>query len=235
MDRKSFVNSVRAWDAAVVRRALKAKPAWANAAEANGMQALHHCAKINLKKSGLTAAASIATAKALLDAGAEVSAVRIIMDDGEEFLATPLWYAVAWGQNPKLARYLLEQGSDPNHCLFASTWAQDLELTKLLLEHGADVDPVAFGDTPLLGILKVQRLAAAPLLLEYGADINYRDPQGFTALHHAVKKKFTLKQTAELLRLGVDPRVKNGEGETPSAMAARLGQPGLAKLLAVAG
>jgi ankyrin repeat protein len=231
MDRKTFINCVRAWEFKTVRQGLAERPLLAKIVEANGMTPLHHCAKMNLKKSGLTAIASVQTAQALLDAGANVSQVRIIMDEGEPFHATALWYAVAWGRNPKLAQFLLDQGSDPNYCLWAASWAQDLELTRLLLEHGAEVDPVFHGDTPLLGILKVHRLAAAPLLIKYGADINYRDPQGFTALHHAVKKKFTLKQIRELLDIGADPTVRNAAGETPAEIARRLGLRGAAKLL----
>ncbi|MEO6390858.1 MAG: ankyrin repeat domain-containing protein [Pyrinomonadaceae bacterium] len=231
MDKRSFIDLVRGWQAIKVQKALAVKPSFAIMVEASGMTPLHHCAKVNLKKSGRPAGDAIKTAQALLDTGANVNHVRLIPDDGELFHATPLWYAVAWGQNPKLARFLLANGSDSNHCLFASSWAQDLELTRLLLDHGAEVDPVAFGETPLLGILKVHRAAVAPLLIERGADINYCDPQGFTALHHAVKKKFTLKQIRELLDLGADPKVKNAAGETADEMARRLGQMGAAKLL----
>jgi ankyrin repeat protein len=232
MDQKTFTDLVQRWEAQAVREALAVKPAFATLVAPNGMTPLHRCCRTNLKKSGLKAAASIATAKALLDAGAEVSNVRIILDEGEEFRATPLWYAVAWGQNLPLAKFLLEQGSDPNHCLFASTWAQDVKLTELLLSYGADIDPIAFGETPLIFILKARRSACAQLLIDHGADINYRDPNGFTVLHHAVKKKFTQKQVRALLDLGAGSSIKNADGETPSAFATRLGQPGLAKLLA---
>jgi ankyrin repeat protein len=232
MDQKTFTDLVQRWEAKSVRAALAAKPAFATMTAANGMTPLHRCCRVSLPKSGLRAVDSIATVRALLDAGAEVSKVRIILDDGEEFRATPLWYAVAWGQNFPLAKFLLEQGSDPNHCLFASTWAQDPKLTKLLLDAGAEIDPVAFGETPLMMILKVNRPACAQLLIDHGADINYRDPTGFTILHHAVKKKFTQKQVRALLDLSADSTIENAEGETASALATRLGQPGLAKLLA---
>ena len=231
MDQKTFTDLVQRWEAKAVREALAAKPSFASMTAANGMIPLHRCCRTNLKKSGLKAAASIATARALLEAGAEISKVRIIMDDGEPFHATPLWYAVAWGQNFPLAKFLLEQGSDPNHCLFASCWAQDLKLTELLLSYGAEVDPVVFGETPLTNILKVHRPACAQLLINHGADINYRDPNGFTILHHAVKKKFTQKQVRALLDLGADLSIKGPDGNTPAALAARLSQPGLAKLL----
>lgn len=231
MDQKTFTDLVQRWEAKAVREALAAKPAFASKIAPNGMTPLHRCCRTSLPKSGLRAADSVATARALLDAGAEVSKIRIIMDDGEEFRATPLWYAVAWGQNFPLAKFLLEQGSDPNHCLFASAWAQDLKLTELLLYYGAEVDPVAFGDTPLMGILKVHRPACAQLLIDHGADINYRDPNGFTILHHAVKRKFTQKLVSALLDLGADPKLKNHDDETPAQMARKLNIPSLAKLL----
>lgn len=233
MDQKTFIQLVQTWQAAEVRAALAAKPSFATMVAPNGMTPLHRCCRTNLKKSGLPAKASIGTAKALLKAGADVNTVRIIIDEGEEFRATPLWYAVAWGQNAALAKFLLEQGADPNNCLFASAWAQDATLTEMLLQYGAAVDPVAFGETPLMFILKARKLAAAAVLIKHGADINHRDAQGFTVLHHAVKKKFTQQQTGELLKLGADRSVKNNDGENPSELAKQLGQTGLAKLLAV--
>jgi ankyrin repeat protein len=232
MDQKTFTNLVQTWQAAEVRAALAAKPSFASIVAPNGMTPLHRCCRANLKQSGLPAKASIATAKALIDAGADVNNVRIIMDEGEEFRATPLWFAVAWGQNPALARFLLESGANPNDCLYASAWAQDAKLTEMLLEYGAVADPVAGGETPLMFILKARRGAAAAVLIKHGADINFRDAQGFTVLHHAVKKKFTQKQVGELVKLGADPSVKNHDGETPSELAKRLGQTGLTKFLA---
>src|SRR6185295_3913339 len=102
---------------------------------------------------------SIATARVLLEAGADVNAIRVIIDDGEEFLATPLWYAVAWGKNLALARLLLETGAHPdNNAVGSAIWDQDLVMAELLRSHGGNINHKFRGETPLLRAVRGRRL-----------------------------------------------------------------------------
>ena len=123
MDKKAFIKAVRNWESQTVAAAIAKEHALARYVDKNGKAPLHHCAEIDPRKYGFKVSNSIATAKVLLDAGANV----IIIDDGEKFLATPLWYAIAWGKNHALARLLLETGAHPDD-------------KEELLRHGAKPD-----------------------------------------------------------------------------------------------
>lgn len=219
MDKRSFIKSVRAWDAATVERALAKNPTLATFRDENGKEPLHHCAGINRIKPGLEVEDSIRTAKALVGAGADVNAVRIIIDEGEEFHATPLWYAVAWGRNMDLARYLLENGADPNNCMWAAVWDQNLTMAQMLRDFGADIDPVFHDETPLLLCVKSKRLKPLSWLVQNGANINFQDSEGRSPLHFAVKRDYTLAQVRELLDLGADASSRANNGETPLSIA----------------
>src|SRR6266576_2570985 len=159
MDKRTFIKAARNWDWRAVDTAVAKEPSLARHVDQGGKTPLHHCAEIDPRKARLKVSDSIATAKVLLDAGADVNAARVIMDEGEEFLATPLWYAVAWGKNLALARMLLETGAHPdNNAVGAAIWDQDLTMAELLRSHGGEIDHVFRAETPLLRTVKAKRL-----------------------------------------------------------------------------
>jgi ankyrin repeat protein len=155
----------------------------------------------------------------LVAAGADVNLVRPIMDEGEEFQATTLWYAVAWGKNIKLARFLLENGANAENCMWAAVWDQNLEMAKLLRSFGAEIDPAIHHETPLLLIVKSKRLKPLKWLVDNGADINFQDDKGYSPLHFAIKRNYTLAQVEELLKYGADPGLETKSGETAIDLA----------------
>lgn len=161
-----------------------------------------------------------------------MNAIRVIIDDGEEFLATPLWYAVAWGKNLALARLLLETGAHPDHNAVSSAiWDQDLLIAELLRSHGGEFDHKSRGETPLLRTAKARRFRLLTWLTENGANINFRDALGYTALHHAVKGTHTLAELEELLRHGAKLNVKAKDRSTPISLAKAAGKARLVSLL----
>jgi ankyrin repeat protein len=219
MDKKTFIKHIRRWEADIVKAALKEDPTFANFSDQNGKTPLHHCAEINAAKHGFDVADSVKTAKALIAAGADVNALRIIMDEGEEFHARPLWYAIAWGKNLQMTRLLLENGADTDRWLGTAVWDQDLKMAELLLSNGAKIDPVFRGDTPLLQTVKSRRLKLLAWLVKNGANINYQDQKGYTALHYAVIGTHTIAEVEQLLKLGADPNLKGSDGKTPIDLA----------------
>jgi ankyrin repeat protein len=232
VDKKNFVKAIRQWDSQTVAGALAKDRSLAGAVDQLGKTALHHCAEIDPQKSGLKVDKSLATARALIDARADVNAIRVIMDDGEEFMATPLWYAVAWGKNPDLVRLLLDSGARPDqNAIGSAIWEQDLVSAELLRSHGGDIDHDSHGETPLLRCVKSRRLKLLSWLTENGANINFRDPKGYTPLHYAVRGAHTLAQIEELLRHGAKPDIKAKDGSTPISLAQAAGKHRLAALL----
>jgi ankyrin repeat protein len=231
MDKRTFIKYVRNWQVPQVETALVEEPELAGYVDQSGKTPLHHCAGINAHDADLHAADSIAVAKALLAAGAEVNAVRVIMDEGEEFHARPLWYAVAWGKNYELARFLLESGAEPVDCMWAACWDQNEPLAKLLRSFGAEIDPVFHHETPLLQIVKTKRFKLFKWLIENGANINFQDQHGYACLHYAIKRNHNLGQIEELLRNGADPLLAAGNGVTAISLARRQGKKRVLELL----
>jgi len=232
VDKKTFIKAVRAWEAKVVAEVLVKEPALARYVDKIGKTPLHHCAEIDPGKFRLNVMDSLATAKALLDAGADINAIRVIIDDGEEFLATPLWYAVAWGKNLRLVRLLLKAGAHPdNNAMSAAIWDQDRAMAELLREHGGEIDQKSGSETPLLRTVKGKRSQLLPWLVENGADINAKDSAGYTALHHAARGTHTIAQVEELLRLGAKSNLKAKDGATPVSLAQAAGKSRLVELL----
>ena len=87
---------------------------------------------------------------------------------------------------------------------------------------------------PLIFALKHGIEAVAILILreDPGLDVNVRDKDGMTALHHAVFNKYTRVVTALLQRDDLKPFLQNNDGQTPLQLATALGRNEIAALIA---
>lgn len=232
MDKRTFITSVRNWEAEAVKSALAREATLALYVDQTGKTPLHHCAGINPLEAKLSPHNAVKTARALIDAGADVNAVRIIIDDGQEFAATPLWYAVAWGKNVELVQFLLEHGAHPDtNAVRSAIWDQNLRMAALLHCYGADIDPVVGDETPLLQNVRSKRLKLLTWLIENGADLNFQDSQGYSPLHYAVRRGYNLAQIGDLLHHGAKPTLKAKNGSTPLSLAREQGKAKLVALL----
>src|SRR5438309_5733952 len=137
------------------------------------------------------------------------------------FKATPLWHTISRGRNLPLAKLLLKKGSTPEYCLWSAGFHDDVEAIDLLIKHGARVDPVAEDETPFLGAIKWSHFAAAEKLLRHGANVNFQNSKGMTALHFLLKKNSDRKYIEMLLRHGAEPTLENAEGIRPLDMVAK--------------
>ena len=201
-----------------VAAGLVEKPSLIQYRDDTGRNWLHICCGVNPERRSLTPADSVRTARVLLDAGLEID--REAFREGR-WKATPLWYAVARGENLKLARYLLERGSDPNHCLWAAAFKEDPAAIKLLVGSGADIDPVSEDATPFLSTVKWSHFRAAKALLELGADVDFQDRRGMTALHYMLKKGSDERHFRMILRFGARGDLKNRDGATAAEIMMR--------------
>ncbi len=164
MNRKKFFDAAAQWDVKTVAAGLRSERALARAVDERGRTALHRCARTNGEKEGREVAESLRVARALLRAGADPDAVHDFPGEGGSFRATALWYAVAWGRNPDLAKLLLAKGAAPRGCLWACVWADDLDLALALVDAGAPLDEVLGGETPLAYATRLRKKVFLALL-----------------------------------------------------------------------
>jgi len=165
---------------------------------------------------------SIKTAEVLLAQGLDID--REAFSEGA-WKATPLWYAVGRGRNLALAEYLLRRGCNPNHSLFAAAFNNDIPAIRLLARYGADLDESAEDETPFLGAIKISHFGPAKVLLELGADPNYRDSRGMTALHYMLRKGSDKTHFAMLLAHGARGDIGNAQGVTAIDLLSRKRDP----------
>jgi hypothetical protein len=115
---------------------------------------------------------------ALLDAGAGLEDEVPMAEDEGDFRATPLWYAVARGENLPLVRFLLKRGADASYSLWAAVWRDDDVMLRALLKSRPRLDLRAHGETPLFYAARLQRLKTLDLLIGAGANPAIADDRG---------------------------------------------------------
>lgn len=209
---------VKTFDTDAVVAGLTARPDLLHHADERGRNWLHLCASIDAGKRGLDPADAIPLATALLDFGIDVNAAAFTEGTWQ---ATPLWYAVARGGNIDLAQYLLASGSTPEHCLWAAAFNEDPDMIALLVDAGARLDAVAEEETPLLHAVKYSRFRSVGTLLEAGADPDYRDVRGMTALHYMLKKSSAIRHFQTFAAYGARGDIPDRDGRTAAAVLSR--------------
>jgi len=192
-----------------------------------GRNWLHLACGVNPKPRKLKPADSVKTARVLLDAGLDVN--REAFREGK-WKATPLWYAIARGENIALSKFLLERGSTPDHCLWAAAFRGDVAAIKLLVAAGADMEAVAEGHTPFLGAVQWSRFKGAEALLKLGANPNFQDSKGMTALHYMLKKGSDERHFRSLIKHGARGDLPNKDGVTAAEIMRRKRAPAFRKM-----
>ena len=215
MSKTRLFQAIKSLDVAAVAALLEARPELGQVRDERGRNALHLLCSLPGRDTSRDR--SIALAERLLGLGFSIDEPAFV--EGP-FKATPLWYAISRGRNLPLARWLLKKGSTPEYCLWSAGFQDDVDVIDLLIDSGARVDPVAEDETPFLGAIKWSHFAAAERLLHHGANVNFRNSKGMTALHFLLKKRSDRKHIAMLLGYGADPTIRNAEGESPLDMVA---------------
>lgn len=150
-------------------------------------------------------------------------------------------------QSGRAAQILLDHGANPNLAdpdgftplHFAVTNAHGEDIVPVLLKAGADVHARNSENMTPLMLLKFvfiefkeyergQRLLE--MLTRAGADINAQDSHGYTLLHDAAGNDNAALARAALA-LGAHRDLSNADGDTPLAIARRLGSSEVAPLL----
>jgi ankyrin repeat protein len=212
-----------------VATSLSESPGLLDYRDDRGRNWLHLCCSVDPKKRPRGGSDSIKTADVLLAAGLDMNGAAF--REGH-WKATPVWYCVARGRNLGLLKHLLKLGADPNHSLWAAGFSDQLTAIKLLVAAGAELDAMTEAETPFLGAIKTSHFRSAQLLLEFGADVDFRDPRGMTALHCMLKKSSDAKHFRMLLKYGARGDIPDRDGRTAAEIMARKRAPEFRKLAA---
>jgi ankyrin repeat protein len=212
-----------------VRDGLTENPDLIGVRDQRGRTWLHLACGVDITKRQAAAVRnSIKLAEILLEQGLDFNDAAFTE---ENFRATPLWYAIAFGKNIELARFLLKRDSEPNHCMFAAAYNDDAAAIRLLAQNGADIDSEAEGSTPLLFAVQWSHFKAAEELLKRGADPNYQDSKGMTALHCMLKKGSDKKYVSMFLSYGAKTDIKNKAGATAATIMVKKRDPDFRRML----
>ena len=213
-----LIEAVKALDLESVRAQLDMKPSLLTVTDQQGRNLLHLACSASWRELRVPEAASVPVANLFLDRG------QWIDEPYGKDKCTPLFVAVARARNPTLVKLLITRGakvpSAPGGGLFAAAWWDDVENLKLLLDHGARID-IVVGVTPFLASWLWRKFEAAKVLALRGANVNYQDKKGKTALHHGVEREYDPALLSWLVEHGASPDIPDREGVTARARASR--------------
>jgi ankyrin repeat protein len=204
----ALFEAAKAWDLGVVRAFVEASPQLAHATDPRGRAALHLACAVKPGGRMLGDPHGIETVTALLEAGAGLEVAVPMDEDEEDFRATPLWYAVARGENLPLVQFLLKRGADASYSLWAAVWRDDEVLCRHLLKSQPKLNLRAHGETPIFYAARLQRLKTLDLLIEAGADPTIPDRLGRDAVEIGQARRLPrdlISRLANLRRRIQDP------------------------------
>ena len=228
MSKTRLTKLVRELDVEGCTDLLDSKPELLGVKDDRSRNWLHLCASINTQgHARLKPHDAIPLADLLLAAGLNISTPAFTEGTWQ---ATPLWYAISRGQNLPLSRHLLERGSSPEHCLWAAAFQENAEMIRLLLEYDAPLEAIAEAETPLLGAVKYSKFNAAAWLLEAGANPDFMDERGMTALHYMLKKNSDLEHFRLFALHGARGDIPDSQGRTTASMLQRKRDPAFHQL-----
>ena len=186
----SLFAAARNWDWAAVATALATAPELAFATDPRGRMALHLACSVKPGSSvQLAEPNGIKTVSDLLDAGADLESGVEMGEDEGDFRATPLWYAVARGENLPLVKFLLQRGANASYSLWAAVWRDDDAMCRELLKTKPKLNLKAHGETPVFFAARLKRLKTLSLLIEAGADTSISDFKGRNAVDIAKARR----------------------------------------------
>lgn len=184
--------------------------------------------------------------KELLDAGANPNEIFTLTKQNNFFnlpsgsISTVLKYAIRL-EYPELVQLLLEHGANANFkqdsepttstplmlTLFGLDPDYSVPIIILLLKHRADPNIPFKDESPLMRAANYQNLPVTKLLLDHGANPNYIDKRGETALFHTNNPDIVQL----LLNNGADPNIQNNDGENVLSNAVQSGSWDIVRIL----
>jgi ankyrin repeat protein len=195
--------AARGWEAPAINSIVASAPALVDATDPKGRTALHIACAVKPGRGELGEPNGIDTVTVLLEAGADLERAVPMDEEEGDFRATPLWYAVARGENLPLVRFLLQRGADASYSLWAAVWRDDPVLCRELLNSNPRLNLRAHGEPPIFYAARLKRLKTLDLLIAAGADPTVPDARGRDAVTIARARRLPkeiIDRLAELTR-----------------------------------
>ena len=212
------MEAVKHVDLAATKTIVAAEPSLLAVTDRDSRNLLHLACSASPEARGVSNVTQARLVSFLVDRGFDID-----LPAGKD-ACTALFFAVARARNPTLVKLLIERGATPSAApgggLFAVAWWDDVKNLDLLIDAGAEVD-VVVGVTPFLASWCWRRFRAAKFLALHGADVNYQDRNGRTALHFGVEKEFDPRLLRWLVRHGASPDIPDVRGVSPRLKASR--------------
>ena len=218
MSKTRIIEAVKNLDLDSTKKLLAQKPSLLAVTDRERRNLLHLACSASCEKLKMPKAAATRIVNFLLDLGLDIESPV-----GRD-ACTPLFFAVARARNPALVKLLIKRGANataaPGGGLFAAGWWEDIENLDLLIRAGSRID-VVVGITPFLACWCWKKFDAAKFLALRGADVNFQDQKGRTALHHGIEKEFGPALLKWLVQHGASPDIKDHAGVSARMKASR--------------
>lgn len=219
MSKTRIIEAVQTLDMEATKALLDMKPSLLSVTNRQGRNLLHIACSVSAAKLKVPEDDTIRMVKFLLDRGMDIEEAVPGRDP-----CPPLFFAVASARSPPLVKYLIRRGAKventPGGGLYAAGWWGDTEILNLLLRAGSPID-VVVGMTPFLACWCWRQYEAAKFLVLKGADVNYQDRKGKTALHHSVDKEVDPALLSWLVAHGASADITDHDGVSPRLKASR--------------
>jgi cytohesin len=166
---------------------------------------------------------AVRMAERLVAAGASAAHVAPM----RHIAAAPIHF-VCFQQDIDLAllAFLLDHGSQPQEALYETLWQGEHAAAALLHARGASFEaPWAGSGRPMLcEMIHWGRAATATWMVGAGADVNVAGKDDLTPLHYAASRGSGAPLVRTLIEAGARLDARDSQGETPAALARRLGR-----------
>jgi uncharacterized protein len=195
----ALFSAAKRWDVKTLTSLLASAPDLIDGVDPRGRKALHLASSVKPGTRDTQEPNGMRTVSALLRHGADLND-HVPLEEGR-FKATPIWYAIAHGDNLPLVKMLLKRGARADNCLYAAVWNDNADVLREILKTDPPINDLQQGEPVLISAVRWRKLKTLDVLLDAGADVSLHDAKGRDTMFHARRKKLPSRVLARLQAL----------------------------------